>query len=85
MTANPEPIVQHRQHEFQRLLASVTGPDARSQSASPVELTLCRRLLVLGAARLRRFCITRAAVRPAEPVTASDGTRLSCHAQRPTT
>jgi hypothetical protein len=29
MTSNPEPIVQQLQHDFQNLLAYVTGPDAR--------------------------------------------------------
>ena len=85
MTSNPEPIVQQLQHEFQNLLAYVTGPDARSQTAYTVELTLFRRLLALGAALLRLFFVTRAAVRPAEPVTAPDGTRLTYHDQRPTT
>lgn len=33
MTANPEPMVQQREHECQHLLAYVTGPDARSQPA----------------------------------------------------
>jgi hypothetical protein len=61
------------------------GPDARSHPAYPVELPLFRRLLALGAARLRLFFVTRAAVRPAEPVTAPDGTRLPSHNQRPTT
>ena len=85
MTSNPEPIVQQVQHEFQNLLAYVTGPEARSQTAYTVELTLFRRLLALGAALLRLFFVTRAAVRPAEPVTAPDGTRLTYHDQRPTT
>jgi hypothetical protein len=85
MTSNPEPIVQQVQHEFQNLLAYVTGPEARSQTAYTVELTLFRRLLGLGAALLRLFFITQAAVRPAEPVTAPDGTRLTYHDQRPTT
>jgi hypothetical protein len=84
MTSNPESIVQQLPHEFQNLLTSVTGPDARSQTAYTVELTLFRRLLALGAALLRRFFVTRAAVRPAEPVTAPDGTRLIDHDQRPT-
>jgi hypothetical protein len=84
MTSNPEPLVQPRPHEFQHLLAYVTGPEARSQTAYTVELTLFRRLLGLGAALLRLFLVTRAAVRPAEPVTAPDGTRLTCHDQRPT-
>jgi hypothetical protein len=34
---------------------------------------------------LRRFFVTRAAMRPAEPVPAPDGTRLTSHDQRPTT
>jgi hypothetical protein len=50
-----------------------------------VEFTLFRRLLALGATLLRLFFVTRAAVRPAEPVTAPDGTRLTSHDQRPTT
>jgi hypothetical protein len=85
MTSNPEPIVQQLQHDFQNLLAYVTGPDARAQTAYTVELTLFRRLLVLGAALLRLFFVTRAAVRPSEPILAADGTRLAYHDQRPTT
>jgi hypothetical protein len=85
MTSNPEPIVQQLQCEFQNLLAYVTGPDAGSQTVYIVERTLFRRLLTLGAALLRLFFVTRAAVRPVEPVTASDGTRLTYHDQRPTT
>ena len=85
MTSNPEPIVQQLQHEFQTLLAYVTGPEARSHTAYTVELTLFRRLLALGAALLRLFFGTRAAVRPAEPVTARDGTHLIYPDQRPTT
>jgi hypothetical protein len=84
MTSNPESIVQQRPHEVQHLLTAVTGPDARAQTAYTVELTRFRRRLALGAALLRRFCVTRAAVRPAEPVTAPDGTRLIDHDQRPT-
>jgi hypothetical protein len=49
-----------------------------------VELTWFRRLLTLGAALLRLFWVTRAAVRPAAPVTAPDGTPLTAHDQRPT-
>jgi hypothetical protein len=85
MTSYSEPSVQQVQHEFQNLLADVMGPDARAQTAYTVELTLFRRLLALGAALLRRFFVTRAAVRPAEPVPAPDGTRLTSHDQRPTT
>jgi hypothetical protein len=54
------------------------------QTAYTVELTVFRRLLALGAALLRRFFVTRAAVRPAAPVTAPDGTRLTSHGQRST-
>jgi hypothetical protein len=85
MTANPEPIVQPRQHEFHNLLAYITGPDARSQTAYTVALTLFRRLLALGTALLRLFCVTRAARRPAQPVTAPDGPPLRYHDQRPPT
>lgn len=85
MTSNPESIVPQLQQEFQNLLAYVTGPDARSQTTYIVELTLFRRLLALGAALLRLFFVTRAAVRPAAPVTAPDGTRLTYHDLRPTT
>ena len=85
MTSNSEEIVQQVQHEFQNLLTYVTGPDARSQTAYTVELTLFRRLLALGAVLLRLFLVTRAAGRPPEPVTAPDGTRLTYHDQRPTT
>lgn len=45
---------------------------------------MCRRLLAWGAARWRRLFVTRAAVRPAEPVRAPEGTRWRSHAQRPT-
>jgi hypothetical protein len=85
MTSNPEPIVQQVQGEFQNLLAYVTGPEARLQTAYTVELTLFRRLLALGAVLLRLFLVTRAAMRPADPVLAPDGTPLTYHDQRPTT
>jgi hypothetical protein len=85
MTSNPEPIVQQVQHDVQNLLAYVTGPQARAQTAYTVELTLFRRLLALGALLWRLFLVTRAAMRPAEPVLAPDGTPLTYHDQRPTT
>ena len=85
MTANPAPLVPQRQHDFHNLLASITGPEARWQTASTVELTLFRRLLALGTALWRRFLVTRAAMRPAQPVTAPDGPPLTYHDQRPTT
>jgi hypothetical protein len=83
MASNSDEIVQPVQDDFQNLLADVTGPDARAQTAYTVELTLFRRLLALGAALWRRFLVTRAAVQPAEPVTTPDGTRLTDHDQRP--
>ena len=85
MTSNPEPMVQQVPGEFQHLLADVTGPEARVQTASTVELTLFRRRLALGAVLWRLFVVTRAAMRPAEPVLAPDGTPLTYHDQRPTT
>jgi len=85
MTSNPEPMVQQLQDDFQNLLAYVMGPDARARTAYTVECTLFRRRLALGAALVRWCFVTRAAVRPAEPVTAPDGTRLASHEQRPTT
>jgi hypothetical protein len=50
MTSNSDDIVQQVQQDFQILVAYVTGADARGQSAYTVEVTLCRRLLALGAA-----------------------------------
>jgi hypothetical protein len=85
MTSNSEEIVQQVQHDFQALVAYMTGADARAQTAYTVELTLFRRLLALGAALLRLFFVTRAAGRPAGPVLAPDGTPLKYHGQRPTT
>ena len=85
MTSNPAPIVQQLEHEFQNLLTYVTGPDAQAHTAYTVELTLFRRLLAFGAMLLRLFFVTRAAIRPAEPVTGPDGTRLTYHDQRATT
>jgi hypothetical protein len=77
-TSNPEPIVRQLQCESRNLLAYVTGLDAGSQTVYAVEL-------ILGAALLRLFFVTWEGVRPAEPVTAPDGTRLTSHDQRPTT
>jgi hypothetical protein len=85
MASNSDQIVQHLQHDFHALVAYVTGPEARVQTAYTVELTLFRRLLALGATLLRLFFVTRAAVRPSGTVTGSDGTPLTYHDQRPTT
>lgn len=85
MASNSDEIVQQVQDDFQNLLAYVTGPAARVRTAYTVELTLFRRLLALGATLLRLCFVTRAAVRPAAPILAPDGTRLAYHDQRPTT
>jgi len=85
MASNPEQTGHQIQHDCQNLMASVTGPEAGSHTASEGELTVFRRLLALGAALLRLFFVTRAAIRPAEPLTAQDGMRLTYHDQRPTT
>jgi len=84
MPSNPAPMVQPWQDDVQTLWVDVTGPDVRAQTAATVELTLFRRRLALGAGRWRWCGVTRAAVRPAEPVTAPAGTRRSAPAQRPT-
>ena len=85
MASNVEQTVHQLQHDFQTLMAYVTGPEAQSHTAYEVELTLFRRLLALGAALLRLFFVTRAAVRPSEPVTAPGGVCWAYHDQRPTT
>src|SRR6266566_1916632 len=82
MPSNAAPIVQQVQQDFQALVAYLTGPEAQTQTAYTVELTLFRRLLALGAALLRLFFVAQAADRPAAP-TAADGTLLAYHDQRP--
>ena len=64
MASDVEQTVHQLQHDFQTLMAYVTGSEAQSHTAYEVELTLFRRLLALGAALLRLFFVTRAAVRP---------------------
>jgi len=81
MASNSDPIVQQVQQDFQTLLSYVTGPEARTQTAYSVELTLFRRVLALGALLLQVFFVTRATERPADPVTA-DGTRLTYRDRR---
>jgi hypothetical protein len=85
MPSTAEPIIAQVQQEFQDLLTYVTGPTSAAHTAYEVERTLFRRLLALGAALLRLFFITRAAVRPAGPVCRPDGTPLGYHDQRRTT
>jgi len=84
MASDVEQTVHQLQHDFQTLMAYVTGSEAQSHTAYEVELTLFRRLLALGAALLRLFFVTRAAVRPSEPVTAPGGVCWAYHDQRPT-
>src|SRR5262249_56341572 len=81
MTSNVSPIVQQIQQEFQALLTYVSGPEAHTQTAYTVEVTLFRRLLALGAALLRLFFLTRAASRPPAPLSPR-GTLLGYHDQR---
>jgi hypothetical protein len=49
MASNADQMVQHVPHDCHALVAYVTGPAARVQTASTVELPLCRRRLALGA------------------------------------
>jgi hypothetical protein len=85
MPSPAEPIIAQVQQEFQDLLTYVTGPASSAQTAYAVERTLFRRLLALGAALLRLFFVTRAAVRPAGPVGGPAGTSWAYHDQRRTT
>jgi hypothetical protein len=81
MPSNAAPIVQQIQADFHALIAYVTSPEAQTQSAYTVELTLFRRLLSLGAALLRLFFVAQAAERPPAP-TSADGAVWSYHDQR---
>ena len=83
MSFNSEPIVQQVQTDFHNLIAYVTGPEARTQTAYLVELTLFRRVLALGAALLRLFFLTRAAERPPAPLNTATGQPLAYHDRRP--
>jgi hypothetical protein len=82
MSFNSEPIVQQVQTDFHNLLAYVTGPEARTQTAYTVELTLFRQVLALGAALLRLFFLSRAAERPAAPLLAATGQPIPYHDRR---
>ena len=83
MSFNSEPIVQQVQTDFHNLLAYVTGPEARTQTAYTVELTLFRRVLALGAALLRLFFLSRAAERPASPLHPATAQPIPFHDRRP--
>jgi hypothetical protein len=85
MTANPEPMVQPQEPACHHRRTDVPGPGAPAHTASTVEWTWCRRWLACGALRWWLFCRTRAAIRPAVPVTGPDGPRRTAPAQRATT
>jgi hypothetical protein len=80
MSSNPEVIVAQMHTDFYNLIAYVR--DAQTRTASEVERTLLTRLLALGLQLLRLFFLTRAALRPPTPTTAS-GTPLPFHDRRP--
>src|SRR5712692_29140 len=84
MASTTDPSVAQIQQEFQGLLADVTGPLARTQTAYTVELTLFRTLLTVGGLLLRLFFERRAAERPPEPVLTAEGTALRYHDRRET-
>ena len=82
MSSNSAQIVQQIHQDFKNLIEYVTDEKSRSRTAYEVELTLFRQLLVLGAQLLRLFFVQRASVRPSEPVSAPDGTRLTYQGKR---
>ncbi len=84
MPSTSEPIVQQLRQEFETVLAYLTGPEAATQTAYTVELTLFRQLLALGATLLRLFFVSRAAERPAAPI-GPDGGTFTYHDCRPLT
>ena len=81
MSSNADPIGAQIPQDMPARMTSVTGSDTATQTAYVVERTRFRRVLALGAARLRLFLLTRAASRPAAPTTAA-GTVLGEHNQR---
>jgi hypothetical protein len=85
MASNSAQIVQQIHQDFKNLIEYVTDEKSQSHTAYEVELTLFRQLLTLGAQLLRLFFVQRASVRPSEPVSAPDGTRLRYQEKRPTT
>lgn len=79
MSSNPDQIVQQMQQDFHQLIAYVRS--AQTRTASEVERTLFQRLLALGLQLLRLFFLTRAALRPATPISTT-GTPLPFHSRR---
>jgi hypothetical protein len=78
MSSNPDQIVQQMQGDFQNLIAYVRDTEARTRTASEVERTLFRRLLVLGLHLLQLFFLDRAA-QPITQPTSATGTPLPAH------
>ena len=85
MSSNSAQIVHQLRCDFQELIEYVIGGPAESRTAYEVELTLFRRLLVLGARLLYLFFVHRAAARPEGPFYTPEGTELQYHDLRPTT
>jgi hypothetical protein len=79
MSSNPDQIVAQMQQDFHNLIAYVR--DDQTRTACEVERTLFRRLLALGLQLLRLFFLSRAARRPATPIT-STGTPIPYHSRR---
>src|SRR5688500_13583336 len=71
--------------QYRQVLAYVLGAEGRAASAYVAELHIFRAVLAMGRLLLRLFCESRAAERPAGPVTGADGVVLSCHDRRPVT
>jgi hypothetical protein len=85
MSSNSAEIVHQIHQDFKELVEYVTDEASQKRTAHEVELTLFRQLLALGAQLLRLFFVQRAAIRPQEPVYASDGTRLTYQNKRQAT
>ena len=89
MAITAEQSIAQRQGEgeqqYRELLAYVTGAAGQRAGAYEAELRIWRGVLALGRTLLRLFFEHRAAVRPAGPVAASDGTPLRPHDRRPVT
>jgi len=71
--------------QYRELLAYVTGVDSRTMGAHDAEVRIFRGVLALGGTLLRLFFESRAAERPAGPVTGVEGTALTYRDRRPVT
>ena len=89
MAATAEQSIAQRQVEgtqqYGELLAYVTGAGSRTATAYEVEERIFRSVLAMGRTMLRLFFESRAAARPAGPVSGADGTELTYHDRRPVT